>query len=144
MKRLIITLAIVLYACGFVTGQDNNTLLSKCLTETGPDSKYLKDFRIQLGSATEPGEARYKAQISLWKNTKYRFTLCNSDNSSGKLILTIKDTNNKVVLSSYDSKTGKSYPFVDFECNKSGIYSLNYDFLNGQKGSAVGIVSMIK
>lgn len=144
MKKYIITLFLLLSAGILASAQDNNPLVSKCLTQTGPDSKYLKDFRIQLGAAAVPSEPRYKAQMSLWKNTKYRFTMCNSDNSKGQLILTVKDNNDKLVLSSYDSKSGKTYPFVDFECNKSGIYQINYDFVNGQKGSGVGIVSMIK
>jgi len=144
MKRYIITLFLILTAGILVSAQDSNPLVSKCLTQTGPDSKYLKDFRIQLGAAAVPGEPRYKAQMSLWKNTKYRFTMCNSDNSAGQLVLTIKDIDDKLVLTSYDSKSGKIYPFVDFECNKSGIYRLSYDFVNRQKGSGVGIVSMIK
>jgi hypothetical protein len=144
MKKYFITLFLLLSAGFLVSAQENNQLVSKCLTQTGSDSKYLKDFRIQLGAATVPGEPRYKAQMSLWKNTKYRFTMCNSDNSKGQLVLTVKDNNDKLVLSSYDSKSGKTYPFVDFECNKSGIYQISYDFVNGQKGSGVGIVSMIK
>jgi len=144
MKKYFITLFLMLSAGFLASAQDNNPLVSKCLTQTGADSKYLKDFRIQLGAAAVPGEPRYKAQMSLWKNTKYRFTMCNSDNSQGQLILTIKDIEDKLVLTSYDSKSGKTYPFVDFECNKSGIYQLNYDFVNRQKGSGVGIVSMIK
>jgi len=144
MKRYIITLFLMLSAGIIVSAQDNNPLVSKCLTQTGPDSKYLKDFRIQLGAAAVPGEPRYKAQMSLWKNTKYRFSLCNSEDSKGKLILSIKDNTNKVVLSSFDQKTGKTYSYVDFICNKSGIYQLNYDFIDGQQGSGVGVVSMVK
>jgi hypothetical protein len=82
--------------------------------------------------------------MSLWKNTKYRFSLCNAEDSKGQLILTIKDESNKEILSTYDKKTGKVYPFVDFTCNKSGIYQLNYDFTGGQQGSGVGVVSMVK
>jgi len=82
--------------------------------------------------------------MSLWKNTKYRFTMCNADNSKGQLFLSIKDNSNKQILSSFDKKTGKIFSFVDFECQKSGIYQICYDFLNGQQGSGVGVVSMIK
>ena len=125
-------------------GQTTDPLISKCALNAGAGAKYLKDFRIQLGKATSPGELRYKANMSLWKNTKYRFTLCNSDDSNGELILNIRDDANKIVASSYDQQTGKTYLFIDFLCNKSGIYQLNYDFLGGQQGSGVGVVSMIK
>jgi hypothetical protein len=144
MKKIITTLTI-LVIIGIVTfGQVSDPLVSKCAINAGANAKYLKDFRIQLGKTVSQSDLRYKANMSLWKNTKYRFTMCNADNSKGQLILTIKDDTNKLILSSFDKKTGKIYSFVDFECQKSGIYQISYDFTNGQQGSGVGVVSMIK
>jgi hypothetical protein len=144
MKKSILTL-ILLFIIGILShGQVTDPLVSNCATNAGANAKYLKDFRIQLGKASTKGEFRYKANMSLWKNTKYRFTMCNAENSKGQLILTIKDESNKLILSSFDKKTGKTYPFVDFECQKSGLYQVSYDFTDGQQGSGVGVVSMIK
>jgi len=144
MKKIIITLTF-LFAIGFMSfGQVTDPLISNCAINAGANAKYLKDFRIQLGKGAAQGELRYKANMSLWKNTKYRFTMCNAENSKGQLILAIKDETNRVILSSFDKKTGKIYSFVDFECQKSGIYQINYDFTDGQQGSGVGVVSMIK
>jgi hypothetical protein len=144
MKKTIITLTF-LFALGLLSfGQVTDPLISNCATNAGANAKYLKDFRIQLGKATSQGELRFKANMSLWKNTKYRFTMCNADNSKGQLILAIKDDANQLILSSYDKKTGKTFSFVDFECHKSGIYQISYDFTDGQQGSGVGVVSMIK
>jgi hypothetical protein len=53
----------------------------------GKGTKYLKDFRIELGQAYNQNEPRYKTNISLWKNTTYRFTICSSENSKGQLYL---------------------------------------------------------
>ena len=125
-------------------GQKPDPLVSKCILNAGDNAKYLKDFRVQLGESANTAELRYKANISLWKNTKYRFSMCNSERSKGQLILNIKDEFSKTILSSYDKNNGKIYPYVDFICNKSGIYQLYYDFSNGQQGSGVGVVSMIK
>jgi hypothetical protein len=124
--------------------QTTDPLISNCVMNVGANARYLKDFRIQLGQAPAKGEMRYKANMSLWKNTKYRFTLCNSEDSKGQLILNLKDDTNKIVASSYDQKTGKTYQFIDFMCNKSGLYLILYDFTGGQQGSGVGVVSMIK
>lgn len=130
---------------GFLSyGQISDPLVTNCAMNIGADAKYLKDFRIQLGQASAKSELRYKANVSLWKNTKYRFTMCTTNGSTGQLILNIKDDTNKVILSSFDQKSGKTYPVVDFECRKSGIYQLNYDFINGQQGIGVGIVSVLK
>lgn len=144
MKKSILTLTF-LFIIGMLSyGQITDPLISNCATNAGTNAKYLKDFRIQLGKASTKGDLRYKANMSLWKNTKYRFTMCNAENSKGQLILTIKDQSNKLILSSFDEKTGKIYPFVDFECQKSGLYQVSYDFTDGQQGSGVGVVSMIK
>ncbi|HAM09471.1 MAG: hypothetical protein A2X05_16855 [Bacteroidetes bacterium GWE2_41_25] len=144
MKRFLTIISLLLYTGFILTGQSSDPFVSKCVMNTGNEAKYLKDFRIQLGKAAEQNDLRYKANMSLWKNTKYRFTMCSAEDSKGQLILSIKDDANKVILSSYDKKTGKTYPFVDFVCNKSGIYKLNYDFTDGQQGSGVGVVSMVK
>ena len=144
MKKIFITLTILL-AFGFLSfGQVSDPLISSCAANAGADAKYLKDFRIQLGKATAQGELRYKANMSLWKSTKYRFSMCNEESSKGQLYLVIKDEGNQIILSTFDKKTGKTYPYVDFECNKSGIYTINYDFTDGQQGSGVGVVSMVK
>ena len=144
MKKYFITFLLFFSTLAVLSGQATDPLINKCISSAGPNSKYLKDFRVQLVKASNPGELRYKTQMSLWKNTRYRFTMCNSDDSKGKLYLTIKDNSNKVVLSSYDQKTGKTYPYVEFICNKSGIYQLGFDFVDGQQGSGVGVVSMIR
>ncbi|HOU01491.1 MAG TPA: hypothetical protein PK719_08885 [Bacteroidales bacterium] len=144
MKKYPLIILLIL-ATGFLArAQSTDPLINNCVMNTGSNTRYLKDFRVQLGKGSTTGEMRYKAQMSLWKNTKYRFSMCNSDDSQGQLILTIKDESNKVVLSSYDQNTKKVYPFIDFICNKSGIYTLNYDFNEGNQGSGVGVVSMVR
>jgi hypothetical protein len=144
MKKYIIILSFLITTGALSYGQTADPLVSNCAINAGANAKYLKDFRVQLGKAAKPTDLRYKANMSLWKNTKYRFTLCNADDSKGQLILSIKDESNKVIVSSFDKTSGKTYSFIDFTCNKSGMYQLNYDFTNGQQGSGVGVVSMVK
>jgi hypothetical protein len=144
MKKHFIALLVLLLSGFILHGQTTDPLVSNCVMNAGTDSKYLKDFRIQLAKAPEAGELRYKTQMSLWKNTKYKFSLCTAEGSKGELILTIKNDANQIVLSSYDPKTGKAYKSVELTCNRSGIYQLNYDFKDGQQGSGVGVVSMVK
>jgi hypothetical protein len=145
MKKYLMGFLLLLPAFIILSGQTApDPLVSNCLQSTGPDAKYLKDFRIQLGNGTPENLFRYKANMSLWKNTRYRFTLCTADDSKGLLIINIWDDTNKVVLSSVDNKTGTLYNYVDLICNKSGIYQIYFDFTEGQSGSGVSIVSMIQ
>jgi hypothetical protein len=144
MQKQIITLSFLLTIGLLSFGQATSPLVSKCAMSAGADAKYVKDYRIQLGKASAQSDLRYKDNISLWKNTKYRFTLCSTEGSKGQLIFDIKDDANKLILSSFDKKTGKTYSSVDFMCQKSGMYRISYDFTDGQQGSGVGVVSMIK
>jgi hypothetical protein len=144
MKSFFISVIIVFAGTLLMNGQSADQMISKCIMNAGNDAKYLKDFRIQLGKAAGQEDLRFKAKMSLWKNTKYRFTLCNADGSKGQLILNIKDATNNPVLSSFDKKSGKIYPYVDLICNKSGVYQLYYDFIGGEEGSGIGVISMIK
>lgn len=144
MRTIIISLVLFLATVAISKGQVTDPIVTECVMNTGDNTKYLKDFRIQLGNSDHNSDLRYKAKMSLWKNTKYRFSMCNADNSKGKLILIIRDETNKLILSSYDKNTGRVYPFIDFTCNKSGIYQLCFDFENGQQGSGVGVVSMVR
>lgn len=144
MKNLIIAVSLLFCSILLTNGQSTDALVSQCVMNAGTNARYLKDFRIQLGKAENQTDLRFKANMSLWKNTKYRFSMCNADNSQGKLIISIRDETNKQIISSFDKSTGKIYPSIDFVCNRSGIYQLCFDFENGQQGSGVGVVSMVK
>jgi hypothetical protein len=144
MKKKISFLLCLLTISMMSFGQITDAFANKCAVSAGAKTKYLKDFRIQLGNATPQGELRYKANMTLWKNTRYRFTLCNSNDSKGQLIFILSNESDRIVATSIDKKSGKSYRFIDYVCDKSGIYRLNYDFTGRQQGSGVGVVSMIK
>jgi len=144
MKNILFTLSLLLITGYFSFGQSTDPLVSKCLTNAGSEAKYLKDYRVQLGKSTEQSGLRYKANISLWKDMKYRFTMCSAEDSKGQLILSVTDEANKVVISSFDKKSGKTYASIDFTCNKSGIYQISYDFSNQEQGSGVGMISLVK
>lgn len=143
MKKFIF-LSLLLIVPVLLSGQTTDPLVSKCAMNSGPNTTYLKDFRVQLGKGVTQPELRQKQVFPLSKNMKYRFTLCNSDNSKGQLIMKIKDNEGKLILSSFDPKSGKLYPSVDFTCNKTGTYQLYFDFRDFQQGLGVGIVSLIK
>lgn len=143
MKNILFTLTFLLITGSYCMAQESDQQVVKCLAGSGSDVKYLKDFRVQLGN-TDQSEFRFKANISLWKDMKYRFTMCSLEDSKGLLVLNMQDDAKNLVLSSFDQKTGKAYVSVDFTCKKSGIYQLSYDFAKEKQGSGVGVVSVIK
>ena len=144
MKRFLFTVPMLFLMVFMLSGQTSDLFVGSCVMNAGNGTKYLKDFRIELGKASGQYELRYKTNISLWKNTKYRFTVCSAEDSKGQLYLTLKDETDRIVITSYDTQTGKTYQFIDFVCNKSGIYQLNYDFIDGQQGSGIGVISIVQ
>jgi hypothetical protein len=143
MKQIRFLLLFLLFVPGLVRAQ-NSDLTVRCRDNVGPNTVFLKDYRIQLPKVATAAELRYKEALPLSKNMKYRFTLCNADNSKGQLIMKILDSEGRVQAVSYDQKTGKSFPEINFTCNRTGTYKIYFDFLGFQPGSGVGIVSLVK
>jgi hypothetical protein len=142
---LIIISAALLLLPALAKGQPaSDDLISKCVLAAGDNTTYLKDVRVQLPEAA-PGAATpvYKANMYLMKNMKYRFSVCDAPESRGELVVTIYDQS-KELISSFSKATGKKYASVDFICNKTGLYTLWYDFIDGEQGSGVGVVCMIR
>lgn len=145
MRKCLIVAFFIFGVLVFASGQSvQDSLVSKCLHTGASKSKHIKDFRIELGPGNAAEGLRFKATVSLWKKARYRFISCTDDNSKGKLIVKLTDNLNNVLVSSVDKKTGAMYPYVDFRCRKSGIYNIYYDFNDGQPGSGVGIISLLK
>lgn len=144
MKKYFIILAALFLVTGLSLGQTTDPLVSKCVMSAGSNTTYLKDFRVQLGKGNPQAELRYKQVFPMSKNMKYRFTLCNSENSKSELIMRLKDDTGKAVFSTFDPKSGKTISSVEFTCMKTGTYQLFFDFRDFQPGLGVGVVSLIK
>ena len=142
MKKFIAIYIILPVTFIALSAQDQSSL-NRCISSAGPSAKYLKDFRIQLREGPRGADFRHVSTISLSRGMIYRFTLCNESDSRGKLIMNLKSSNDKVILSSWDEKTGSMKVNLDFKCKKSGLYKICCDFNNGQAGSGTVIVSVL-
>ena len=144
MKKFLIPFIFFLIVPVLLSGQTTDPLVTKCAMNSGPNTTFLKDFRVQLPKGTAMPELRFKQVFPLSKNMTYKFTLCNAENSKGQLIMNIKDSQGNIQVASYDPKSGKAYPEVRFTCKQTGQYKINFDFRDFQEGLGVGIVSLVK
>lgn len=143
-RFVIMSLAMLLLQAMAQGQPSTDDLVSSCVLAAGENTTYLKDFRIQLpAAAANTAIPVYKANMYLMKNMKYRFSVCDAPESKGELIITIYDQG-KQLITSFNKSTGKKYSSIDFVCNKTGLYTLWYDFRDGEQGSGVGVVCMIK
>ena len=142
MKKILFLLLVVLMGVTYfnkVNAQSEEELVQICTMVAG-DAEYLKDFRIKLDAGDPPPVQRFP--ILLKKYIKYRFTVCNSKDYEGKVILQLFD-NNRQLATTYIVATGKDYPYIDWVCTKTGAYHLVYSFRDGKAGLAVGLLSMV-
>ena len=123
--------------------QSISDMVDVCASQAGEDATYLKDFQVQLGEAQEnqrPPVARFPLVLS--KNNIYRFSVCDVENSTGKAVIKLYDSN-RMIFSSYADDTKEEFNPFNFMCQKTGIYHVFISFLDGQAGEAVGILSYV-
>lgn len=144
MKRTTIFIIILLLATFSLNAQDQQQMVSDCALSIGGNTTYLKDFVIKLPEAGNMDNIPvHKERIYLMKKQTYLFTQCNADDSEGELILELYDKN-KQITSSVSKRNGKVYTSIEFNCNKTGLYTLWYSFKDGKQGMGVGIISLLK
>lgn len=120
--------------------QSEDELVEICGMIAG-EATFLKDFKIRLDSGDPPPIQRFS--VILKKGIKYRFSVCNSKDQDGKVVLQLLD-NNRLLATTHIVATGKDYPFIDYVCTKTGAYHLFFNFKDGKSGLAVGLLSLVE
>lgn len=124
--------------------QCSGVLLDKC-APTVQDFVFLKSYTIKLSKGKKNDDAPVsKYSTLLTSGTKYRITSCNAEEFPGKVIVQLSDQTDRVMASTYNIKSKKHYPAVEFVCQKTGVYYLKYSFEDAKEGCAVGILSLKK
>lgn len=145
MKRLLIILFTFIMLCSFsrtASAQDPSEFVGKCVLDIGNNTTYLKDYVVKLPEAnSQDNIPTHKNTAILLKNTHYRLTVCNSDDSEGQGVIYLYNNGEKVASSI--TQSGKIYRSFDFQCNKTGSYQIWISFKDGKEGFAVGILSLV-
>ncbi|MCK4700087.1 MAG: hypothetical protein KAT38_07120 [Bacteroidales bacterium] len=145
MKRLLIILFVFIIICSFskiASAQDPSELVGKCVFDIGNNTTYLKDYVVKLPEASSQYNIPiHKNTAILLKNSHYRLTVCNSDDSEGQGIIQLYNNGKKV--GSSIAPSGKIYSSFDFPCKKTGSYQIWISFKDGKEGFAVGILSLV-
>jgi hypothetical protein len=143
MKNTYLILLISIFLLGFSiksNAQSEDDLVEICAMVAG-DATFLKDFKIRLDAGDPPPTQRFS--VILKKGIKYRFSVCNSKDLDGKVVLQLLD-NNRLLATTYVVASGKDYPSIDYVCTKTGAYHLFFNFRDGKPGLAVGLLSLVE
>ena len=142
-KIYLIIIAACLLIPVYMQAQTLTEMVDVCASQAGEDATYLKDFQVTLGEAQagqRPPVLRFPLVLS--KNNIYRFSICNMENSEGKGVIKLYDSN-RMIFSSYVEDTGEEFNPFNFMCQKTGIYHVFISFAEGKPGEAVGILSYV-
>jgi len=122
----------------FVAKSQCSATLLPSATKKLADFTYVKDFQIKLRQVRT---ARDKKQITmsvmLNKGTKYRFVLDDSKDAEGRLIFELFSDKGKRQVSSFRPEIKKHYYILEYICNASGMYFLNFEFEDFKAGCGV-------
>ena len=144
MKKLFSAIfCLILLGSFSALAQEPSGFIDQCVSMAGEDATYLKDFVVKLPNGSKENPPVVKHSIVLRKNTVYRFTICNGEHSEGEAILKLFD-NDRMQATNYVAKTGKIYQSINFNCSKTGPYTIFISFKDGKSGNAVGIMSYVK
>ncbi|MBU0763547.1 MAG: hypothetical protein KJ607_01795 [Bacteroidetes bacterium] len=142
MKKLLFTiLASFAISLGAIA-QCNDELINICALDIG-EATYLKEFKVRLKKAKKGKPAPVaRFSVVLNKGTRYRFSVCNAQEFDAEAILQLYDSD-RLLGSTFNVATGKTYKHFDFVCNKSAVYHLFFSFREGKEGCSVGILSFV-
>lgn len=123
--------------------QCDNSLIDITKSENG-GATYVKHFKVRFEKSKNPKKASVaNFTILLNKGNHYRFNVHNDENRPGKAKLTLYD-DFKSYGSNINPANGKIYPYFDFYCKKTNPYYISIQFVDGEEGCAVGMLSYVK
>jgi hypothetical protein len=94
---------------------------------------FLKSYPVS-------GEQGKKYSYIFSQGTSYLITLANNNSDSQGIYITLIDSNNKEIATSYTN--GKFYSAVSFTCKTTGIYHLKFSFQDSKDYCAAGVLAM--
>jgi len=123
---------------------DSEPFLDNC-TSTINEFRFLKHYKFRTKDDEKLGEPRvYGYSYVFSKGSTYVLTACYDDSEGNKMIVSLYDSNRKLISSSYDKKTGKLYPTIKFKCSSTGIYYFTFNFEKEEGGCGVSILGFNK
>lgn len=88
---------------------------------------FAKSFEINTGSSVEKEAKLTEYQYVFSKGTYYLITICSPDEAN-PMVLNLYDRDHKLISSSYDKKKRKYFSTLEYQCNATGVYYLEYTF----------------
>ena len=116
-------------------------LLDICIANKG-NYIFAKSFRIELEGASLNETAEVKRYSYMFiRNKTYRIISCSAPESQGKLIIELYGQSAGLIASTYNPINNMHYEAIEFDCEETDRYVLNFYFEEGYSGCGIGLVT---
>jgi hypothetical protein len=127
--------------CGYA--QCNETLVEDAASKAGSNAIFMREFRVHLNEGTIKNPAPLKkAMVSLHRNVVYRFSIAESKEFKGRMVLQLFNKG-QLLGSSFDIIQKQEKDWFDYRCPQNGNYQLLFSFNNGFEGCGAAVMSMV-
>jgi len=144
MKKYIAIFSIVFLAV-FQTGlyAQCGDLLNICHGRLG-NARFLRSWPVQLPEQNR-GEAMPSVsfKMALTSGITYKIFACNAQEFPGRAIISIRNHNDDLVVTSYMIEQRRHIETIMFPVGMSGIYTFTFYFEDGRAGCAVGVIASV-
>lgn len=142
IKRVYILLVIsIFFFPQFLYCQsDTDVFLDKCASSLGTYN-YIKSF---ITNARPKKKSNPEFSYIFSKGSTYIMIACTENMAGGEMIISLYDRNHSLIATSYDSKSKKYYPDLQFPCSATGVYYIKTTFEGAKSGSGMCILGFSK
>jgi hypothetical protein len=125
----------------FLSGQcETDLFLDRCASNLGTYN-FIKSFVVK---ASPRKKVNTEFMYVFSKGSKYIIIACPDDNEAGEMVINLYDRDHNLMASTYDSRSGKNYPDLEYPCSATGVYYVSTDFKNRRNGCGLCILGFTK
>ena len=123
--------------------QCSEKLIEEAASKAGSNAIFMREFRVHLREGTIKNPAPLKKiTVLLHKNVLYRFTVADSKEYNGRILLQLFH-NGELLGTTFNLERKEQNTFFDYRCSKNGSFTILLSFENGIEGCGIGVMSMV-
>jgi hypothetical protein len=125
----------------YSSGQcESDAFLDKCASNLGTYN-YIKSF---VASANPRKKASSEFTYVFSKGSTYMMIACTENSGNGKMVISLYDRDHNLIASTYDEKTKKYYPDLQYPCSATGVYYIKATIEGTKNGCGLCILGFSK
>ena len=119
---------------------ESDAFLDKCASNLGTYN-YIKSF-VTYANPRKKTSTEFTYVFS--KGSTYMMLGCTENASKGKMVISLYDRDHNLIANTYDEKTMKYYPDLQYPCSATGVYYIKATIEGTKSGCGLCILGFSK